>query len=272
MAYIYGLFYEDEGEELCFYIGKGKGYRHIQHLWESNLNSENPENEYKNRKIKKLKRNGYDPYARKLIEDLNEEKALKLEAEIINEIGLENLTNMTEGGSEPPTYTGKENPFYGKSHTEEFKKRQSEKMKKLVEQGELLSKEWRKEHSERMKDEGNPMYGKDREFSEEWKSKIGKATKERFKDPEERRKQAERSRGRTHSEETKEKMSKNRRGEKGSNAKLIKEEVKEIRWLLNNTDMLQKEIAKKYNTGSANISHINTGINWQHVTETKRPQ
>jgi len=270
MAYVYGLFYEDEEKEVCFYIGKGKGYRHISHLWESKLNSDNPENEHKNRKIKKLKRNGIKPYARKIVKDVDEEKALKIETEIIDGIGLENLTNMTKDGSEPPTYTGEDNPFYGETHSEEFKKRQSEKMKKLVEQGQLLSDEWKKEHSERMSGEGNPMYGKSREFSEEWKSKLGEATKKRFQDPKEREKQAERSRGRTHSEETKEKIG--QKGEDQYNADLKNDEVKEIKWPLNNTDMLQKEIAKKYNTSPANISVISRGINWQHVTETRKPE
>lgn len=277
MAYVYGLFYEDEKEnEICFYVGKGTGYRDVCHLWESNLECESYENEYKARKIKKLKRNDHSPYARRLAKNLSDEKALQFETEIIEEVGLENLTNMKEGGSQPPTYTGKDNPFYGKSHTEEFKEKHSKRVKKMIKDGDLLTEEWRKKHSERMSGEENPMYGKSREFSEEWRSNMSKAQKKRYKDPREREKVSKMTKGKnnpmygkTRSEEVKQKLHEAHKGENGHNSKLKKEEVKEIKWLINNSDILYEEIAKKYDISSSSISSISRGASWQHVTEEK---
>lgn len=51
-----------------------------------------------------------------------------------------------------------------------------------------------------------------------------------------------------------------------------KEEVKEIKWLLQNENMTQKEIGQKYGITKKAISKINVGDNWTYITETKKPE
>lgn len=87
--YVYGLFY---GDDICFYIGKGKGYRLNEHLYE--YERKEVENQHKRRKIKKIRRNGKEPYAKKIITGLTEDEAVKKEAKFVKEIGIENLTNQ----------------------------------------------------------------------------------------------------------------------------------------------------------------------------------
>lgn len=108
----------------------------------------------------------------------------------------------------------------------------------------------------------SPMYGKS--HSEE--------TIEKMKGPRPHR-QGKNSYhyGVSRSKETKRKISKPQRGEGGNNSKLKKEEVKEIRWLTNNTDITQRKMAKKYDSSTSNISNIQRRISWQHINETKKP-
>ena len=83
-----------------FYIGKGKNSRYIDHLSEAKSLRENrnPERKYNNRyklnKINKIiKETGNNPFIVKIIENLTENEALKIEENIISLIGLKNLTN-----------------------------------------------------------------------------------------------------------------------------------------------------------------------------------
>ena len=54
-------------------------------------------------------------------------------------------------------------------------------------------------------------------------------------------------------------------GESNPNTKLTEEQVLEIRELLANTDMLQREIAELYDVCQMAISEINTGRRWSSV-------
>lgn len=56
-----------------------------------------------------------------------------------------------------------------------------------------------------------------------------------------------------------------RQGENGSKAKLNNEEVLEIKKLLNEGILLQKEIGKLYNVTLSTINSIKTGRSWQHI-------
>ena len=76
------------------FIGKGKKWRLTQHFYKCSLNK----NTYKNNKILKIIREGYKPISIKIIENLDEIKAYELEIKVISIIGLENLTNKTDGG------------------------------------------------------------------------------------------------------------------------------------------------------------------------------
>lgn len=55
------------------------------------------------------------------------------------------------------------------------------------------------------------------------------------------------------------------RGEDNKQSKLREGEVREIKRLLENSDMSQNEIAERFNTTQTNISAINVGKAWTHV-------
>lgn len=68
---------------------------------------------------------------------------------------------------------GYKNPFYGKSHTQETRKKMSKSLK-----GRTFSEEYRKNMSTIMKGNKNPMYG--RHLSEESKRKMSESQKARW--------------------------------------------------------------------------------------------
>lgn len=76
-----------------FYVGKGKGNRMYSHLECNDIH-----NEYKNRKISKILKLGYFPIIVKYKENLSEVEALEFEKLLIQKIGRNNLTNLTDGG------------------------------------------------------------------------------------------------------------------------------------------------------------------------------
>lgn len=195
--YVYGLFepLEDSSLDNCFYIGKGKDGRMNHHLSEER--SRESYNPHKDRKIAKIRENGNEPYAKKIICGLKEKRALEIEERLIKEIGFNNLTNLLKkdfpvSGSNNPIFgkTGKDAPMYGKSHSESVKKKLSQKLS----------------------------------------------------------------------------------GSKNPTSKLKQEEVKEIKWLINNTNLIQREIGKRYDVNQARISSIKRGDSWSVVQEMKRPK
>ena len=116
MFYIYKHKRISDGS--TFYIGKGTGDR---------LNSNKGRNTHWNRIVKKD--GGFDS---EIIKDgLSEEDAFELEIKLISEIGLDNLCNMTEGGSGGNTYTEEtrlriSKQFTGRIVSDETRKKQSE--------------------------------------------------------------------------------------------------------------------------------------------------
>lgn len=82
MAYVYAHQRKDNGR--CFYIGKGKGDRAFD---------TQKRNEHWKRVVNKY---GFNTVI--LVDNISDEKALELEKSFIEQIGLENLTNMQEGG------------------------------------------------------------------------------------------------------------------------------------------------------------------------------
>ncbi len=113
---------------------------------------------------------------------------------------------------------GEKNPFYGKHHSDETKRKLSESKK-----GKHHSEETKRKLSEANKGEKNPFYGK--HHSEEVKRKISEAGKVRQFSEEAKRKVSESLKGKYcgeksywygkhHSEETKRRMSESLKGEK----------------------------------------------------------
>ena len=87
----YVYIYMDPDTKEIFYIGKGKGNRVFSHL---NDGSDTD----KVKKIKNLRECGKEPVIEILIHGLeNEETALKVEAAVIDLIGLDGLTNQVKG-------------------------------------------------------------------------------------------------------------------------------------------------------------------------------
>ncbi len=104
-----------------------------------------------------------------------------------------------------------------------------------------------KPHSNHLKDhnigENHPNFGK--HTSEETKKKI-----------------SEKKKGKHHSEETKIKMSEKQKGENNPNHKLTKEKVIQIKILLKEGKLTQREIAYMFGVSQKTISKIKTGKYW----------
>lgn len=90
-----------------FYIGKGKGrrmnchlefYFRCEKLSKEEFNSKKRINKKKFYKIRKILKNGGYIIYKKIISNLSDEKALRVEKNIIKIIGLKNLCNLTNGG------------------------------------------------------------------------------------------------------------------------------------------------------------------------------
>jgi len=114
--YVYKHIRKKDGS--TFYIGKGKEHR---------VESDKGRNTHWKRIVKKD--GGFDS---EIIKDgLSEDEAFNLEVKLISEIGLDNLCNMTEGGSGGNTYTEEtrlriSKQFTGRIVSDETRKKQSE--------------------------------------------------------------------------------------------------------------------------------------------------
>jgi len=208
--YVYGLFY---GNEICFYIGKGTKYRLNEHLYK--YERQEVENTHKRRKIKKLRRNGKQPYAKKIITNLTESEAIRKETKLIKEIGIENLTNQIME-DEKRTVAKGEN-----QHLSKLNRKDVREIRWLVEHSDMKSKSLQEKYGvdgvlnihkrktwEHVDGKTKPEWyeGKKYENYEEKKSAIYKKTRSR---------------------------------------KTTDQDVKEIRWLYDN-ETLVKNIADLY--------------------------
>ena len=153
------------------------------------------------------------------------------------------------------TRKGKNNSFYGKRHTKETKKKMSR-----IKKGKSLSWEHKKKMSDSKKKlykNGYVNYNKGKSFSEETKKKLSDAHKKLYENG-----YIHPMLGKKHSKETILKMS----GENGYIAKLNEKQVRIIKWLLGNSDMLQREIAKVFGVKQATISDIKERRTWKHIS------
>lgn len=131
-----------------FYIGKGNSDRDVSHLKNYRLNKKT----YLSNKINKIKSNGIEPFVIRLCENLPENSAFEIEKNLITIIGRVNnktgtLVNITDGGE----------GVSGLKHTEESRKKMSNKGDKHPNWNKHLSVETREKISERLKI-NNPMH------------------------------------------------------------------------------------------------------------------
>ncbi len=276
--YVYSLI--DPRNKTPYYIGKGKNKRYKAHFRESYL--KRCKNRNKVEKIKNIRNQGYSPHqhTKILLDKVSEEKALELETFIIEEIGLENLTNLIKVDK---VKSGKRNPFYGKNHTEETKARLSETKsgqnhpfwnKELSEKHKENIRKGLEEYERTEKHNQNISEGlKGRSLSEEHKRKIGKGTKGRTHSKKTREKLSKANRkahlGKTLSEDHKNSLSKAFRGEKNPECKLTRQEAAEIKWISRNTEKTNKEVGKLYSVSDGTASQIKVGNNWKHIEPQK---
>ncbi|NDA27025.1 MAG: hypothetical protein EBZ05_09410 [Verrucomicrobia bacterium] len=88
---IYVYLYRDPRDGKIFYVGKGKGQRAFQHLSDE---KDGP----KNRKIQEIREAGLEPKIEILTHGLkDDETALKIEAALIDLIGIDELVNEVRG-------------------------------------------------------------------------------------------------------------------------------------------------------------------------------
>jgi len=92
MYYVYALI--DPRDKKPFYIGKGKGNRCLQHEKEALKGSDHP----KCIKIREILKQGLSICIERLAYFHDEHKAYDHEKEVISQIGLDNLTNISAGG------------------------------------------------------------------------------------------------------------------------------------------------------------------------------
>lgn len=91
--YVYALI--DPRDNEIFYVGKGQAERLKSHV--KNVISGIEPNILKEERIRKIINSGRCVVEKILIEGISEDSALRLERQLIDDIGLENLTNISPG-------------------------------------------------------------------------------------------------------------------------------------------------------------------------------
>jgi hypothetical protein len=207
-----------------FYVGKGKNkqvYRHRKDA-KKTFKRQNSKLRMVYVIIHKLWNINLDFIEEVLYDNLTEAEAFTIEKEMIAKYGrvdldtgcLANHTDGGEGASNPSEtarkkmseiHSGKNNYFWGKSLSEEHKRKLSE-----AHTGNHHTEEYKQMMSERMSGENNPMYGISP--SEEVREMISKIHKGKTISEEAKGRIGDYQRGRPKSEEQKRKMSESRKG------------------------------------------------------------
>ncbi len=201
--YVYQLI--DPRNDKVFYVGKGQKKRMNVHIIAvRNGRIPNGTNSKLGNKIRKILSLGLEIKYKKVLITENGKEAFNKEIELIAEIGLENLCNLTNGGE-------------GGRHSEETRRKMSEANKGRIpwNKGKTISDETKKKISDSQKG---------RKFSKETKRKISESKKGHEVSVEIRRKLSESLKGRipwnkgktgVYSEETRKKMSESHKGKTG---------------------------------------------------------
>lgn len=153
MYYVYTL--TDPRDDTIFYVGQGKGDRAYTHQeFKDGCN-----NRHKDRVIRKILACNKQVKVDFLETDLTKDQAILLETQTIEQIGLDNLTNICVGNN-PPVKYGLDNNTHKRTLTEDQRKKI-----------------------------GDANRGKDTK-SQSGKKSIGDAMRKRWQDPEFRAKMA----------------------------------------------------------------------------------
>lgn len=168
--YVYQIRHPETNK--IFYVGKGTGNRYKQHLTDK---KEYASNKRLNGYIRNLIEYNTPPIIEKVKENLTEESAYELEESLIKKYGRKGidkngiLLNILES-ARPPSFKGKDHPWYNKKHSEESKKKMSDSIKKLYENGRIHP--WiGRNHSEESKEKNRQAHlGK--KLSDENKEKL----------------------------------------------------------------------------------------------------
>jgi len=159
--YVYQLI--DPRTNDIFYIGKGQEKRMYQHVDAVKRNKiPNGSNTKLGNKIKKILILGLKIKYKKVFITEIEQEAYDKEKQLIKEIGLENLCNLT--------YGGEGGGMLGKTISEKQKKQISN-----VHKGKILSDETKKKISDAQQGDKNHFYNK--KHSKETKNKISNSKK-----------------------------------------------------------------------------------------------
>lgn len=181
--YVYILI--DPRTDKIFYVGKGCMKRMYEHVKNVQRNRIPNNNRHLYNKIKQILSFGKRVEYKKVLITENEQDAFNKEIDLIAEIGLFNLCNLTDGGEGTS----------GRRCTAETKRKISEAHK-----GKKASDITRKKLSD---------LRKGKKFSDAHKEKISLALKGRILSEEHKRNISDVNKGKIHSEETKKKMSEN---------------------------------------------------------------
>lgn len=213
--------------------------------------------------------------------DLTWDEAVEYEIKYIKEfgradLGLGNLVNLTDGGegTRGCSHYGEDNSFYGKNHTEEYKKEASIRMTGLLvgEKNGMYGRTHTKEAIDKIienrrsyEGENNPFFGKT--HTQEIIDKIIENNKTRTLPKSWYENMRLNSWGRERTEEEKQKQSLVVRGEKNGNATLKKEDVLWIRkhYIPRHKEYGRPAISKKFGISTQMISLIINRTNWKHI-------
>jgi hypothetical protein len=114
--YVYQLI--DPRNNKPFYIGEGKDQR----AWSHQKFTSGCNNPHKDRIIRKIQKSGLEVIVKIIYNELSKQQSIQFEEQLIEEIGIDNLTNICKNAN-PPILFGEQNGFYGKTHTEQNKKK-----------------------------------------------------------------------------------------------------------------------------------------------------
>jgi len=211
--YVYALI--DPKNLEPYYIGKGVNHRIQEHFQPNKLKTCN--NHHKVNKIRQIQNEGYEPkkYTAKLQKELTKEKAFELEKFIISELGLENLTNIHEGGNGGIRETAKEKITGQNSKVSKLQNQEASEIKWLVNNTNISLKKIANKYSISLSVVSHIRVGRTWNQVEETKPSWYEGEVIKKLTPEEK---------------------KQKRQKRAS----------EVKWLINNTEMTYKEIANQY--------------------------